>query len=211
MEALKDFAPGGWWAPNPRALRRKSGVAPCSFCPQVSLLQDKRHLPEHLYPLPLSLTGFPAREPCAGTLCSVPQALEKEAQGAERPSPNSLQCRGTGHPLPTPMVVSSSAPSLPPPLLGCFLPVTCPSLSSSQVTPPPGSPPPLLPKPLFTTSSSKQPGTPSPPATLAHSLPRFPPQISSLSHLRASESPVSSSPTSRSYRRIFLRFSVNLS
>ena len=99
----------GWWAPNPRALRRKSDVAPCSFCPKCLLGQkEERHL-QSIFTL-----SIPAW-PWLGTLCRPPRLVEGSSRGRERPSPNSLQCWSTGHPLPRPMVVSSQAPSFPPP------------------------------------------------------------------------------------------------
>lgn len=191
MEALKDFAPGGWWAPNPRALRRKSGVAPCSFCPKY-LLQDKRDTFRASLPSP----SQPDRVPSQGTLCRnpvpSPKAGRRKLKRPREAQPPTLCSVGAlGTPFPSPWLFPVRPHHSHPLYLDASFQSTCPSLSSSQVTPPPGSPPPLLPKPLFLTSSSKQPGTPSPPATLAHSLPGFLPQISSLSHLRASESPVS--------------------
>ena len=109
MEALQDFAPSGWWAPNPRALRRKSDVAPCSFCPKCLLGQKEERLLQSIFTL--SIPAWPQ----LGTLCRPPRLVEGSSRGQERPSPNSLQCWGTGHPLPLPMVVSSQAPSFPPP------------------------------------------------------------------------------------------------
>ena len=191
MEALEDFAPGGWWAPNPRALGESQMWLPVPFVPSVSC-RTKETPSEHLYPLPPSLTGFPAWEPCAGTLCRPPRLGDGSSRGRERPSPQLFAVSGHWAPSSPPHGCFQSGPITPTPLTW-MLP------SSPLVPASPALRSHLLqeahhhyyPSPLFLTSSSKQPGTPSPPATLAHSLSGFLPQISSLSHLRASESPVS--------------------
>lgn len=212
MEALKDFAPGGWWAPNPRALR-KVRCGSCSFCPKYLSPRTKGHV-RHLYPLPPSLTGSQPE-----TLCPVhvPKAGRRELKRPRGPAPQLFAVLGALRPSTSPPhSCFQLGPITPTPLLGCFLPVTCPSLSSSQVTPPfqealhaitQAPLPHFLQQTAWDALSSSDTGHPASQVFL--------PQISSLlSHLRASESPVSpGSPTSKILqgRSISLRFSMSLS
>ena len=172
METIQDCAPGGRWAPNPRALRRKSDVAPLFLLSQVSPAGQERHL-QSIFTL--SLPAWPQ----LGTLCHPPRLQEGSSRGRERPSPQLFAASRHWAPsLPSRWLFAVRPHHSHPHDSAASFQSTCPSLSISQVTPPPGSH--HYPSPLFLTSSSKQPGTPSPHATLAHSLPGFLPQISSL-------------------------------
>ena len=203
METIQDCAPGGRWAPNPRALRRKSDVAPCSFCPKC-LLQDKRDTSKASLPSP-SQPG-PSWEPCA-----TPQGFEKEAQEAERgPAPNSLQRRGTGHPLSSPDGCLQSGPIIPTPMTR-LLPSGPPAPAS----------PSLRSHLLQEATITQAPSSSLPPAnSLGHPLllRHWPTasQVSSprshlLSHLKTSERPVSQLPYFRILESLAfsLGFSVN--
>ena len=179
--------PVGGGHPTPGPLGESRMWLPVPFVPSVSC-RTRETPPEHLYPLRPSLAP-------AGNPVPPPKAGRRKLKRLREAQPQLFAVLGHWAPLSPPHGCFQSGPIIPTPLTQ--MP------PSSQ--PAPASPAlrshllqeahhHYYPSPLFLTSSSKQPGTPSPPAMLAHGLPGFLPQISSLSQFRASESPVSQLP-----------------
>ena len=178
--------PVGGGHPTPGPLGESRMWLPCSFCPKC-LLQDKRDTSRASLPSP-SQPG-PSWEPCA-----TPQGFEKEAQEAERgPAPNSLQRRGTGHPLSPPDGCLQSGPIIPTPMAR-LLPSSPPAPAS----------PSLRSHLLQEATITQAPSSSLPPANSLGRpllLQHWPTasQVSSprshlLSHLKTSERPVSQLP-----------------
>lgn len=163
--------PVGGGHPTPGPLGESQMWLPVPFVPSVSC-RTRETPPKHLYPLPPSLAP-------AGNPVPPHKASRRKLKRPREPSPQLFAASRHWAPSLLSRWLFAVRPhhSHPHDSAASFR-STCPSLSISQVTPPPGSH--HYPSPLFLTSSRKQPGTPSPPATLAHSLPGFLPQISSL-------------------------------